>query len=168
MWSYVIGDTVKFVDLDPPRILVTGRTSYMLSTFGEHLIGEQIETAVSLAAGTIDATISDYSVGSVMPEKEGELGGHLYIVEFLETEISQARLNTFGQTLDQKLVDTNEDYKAHRSGGFGLHAPAIHAVPPGSFAAWMKSRGKLGGQNKVPRIINDTALFQSLRDQVKS
>ncbi|MBT7293962.1 MAG: auxin-regulated protein [Rhodospirillaceae bacterium] len=167
MWSYVIGDTVKFVDLDPPRILVTGRTSYMLSAFGEHLIGEQIESAVTSGADAINATISDYSVGSVMPEKEGELGGHLYIVEFLETDMNEARLNTFAQTLDQKLVETNEDYKAHRSGGFGLHAPKIHAVPPGTFATWMKSRGKLGGQNKVPRIINDAELFQNLRDQVK-
>ncbi len=162
IWSYVVGDTVKFVDLDPPRILVTGRTSYMLSAFGEHLIGEQIETAVTAGADAINGTISDYSVGSVMPEKEGELGGHLYIVELLETAMNETLLNIFSQTLDRKLIDTNEDYKAHRSEGFGLHAPEIRAVPPGTFAAWMKSRGKLGGQHKVPRIINDADLFRDL------
>lgn len=167
IWSYVLGDTVKLVERDPPRLLVTGRTTYMLSTFGEHLIGEQIESAIAVAADAIDATVSDYSVGSLMPEGEGELGGHLYIVEFLETAMSETQLETFSQTLDQKLVDTNEDYKAHRSGGFGLNLPKIHAVPPGTFSNWMKSRGKLGGQNKVPRIINDLELFQSLRDQVK-
>jgi hypothetical protein len=168
IWSYVLGDTVKFVDLDPPRILVTGRTSYMLSTFGEHLIGEQIESAASAAAAAIDATISDFSVGSLMPEKEGELGGHLYIVEFLETAMNDTLLDIFSQTLDRELVNSNEDYKAHRSEGFGLNPPIIRAVPPGTFAGWMKSRGKLGGQHKVPRIINDADLFQNLRDYVGS
>ncbi len=163
MWSYVLGDTVKFVDLDPPRILVTGRTSYMLSAFGEHLIGEQIERAVTSGANAIDATISDYSVGPIMPEKEGELGYHLYIVEFLEGDVSAERLDRFGYTLDRELIDNNEDYNAHRSEGFGLHAPRILPVSPGSFAAWMKSRGKFGGQHKVPRIINDHDLFRNLR-----
>jgi len=167
IWSYVLGDTVKLIERDPARLLVTGRTSYMLSTFGEHLIGEQIETAVALAAETIDAMVSDFSVGSVMPGKEGELGGHLYIVEFMGDALSESQLKTFSQTIDKKLIDTNDDYKAHRSDGFGLHAPEIRAVPPGTFAAWMKSRGKLGGQNKVPRIINDMDLFQNLRDHVK-
>ncbi len=166
MWSYVLGDTVRFVDLDPPRILITGRTSYMLSTFGEHLIGEQIESAVTLSADAISATISEYSVGSVMPEGQGELGGHVYIIEFLETDVSPKRLDTFSKTLDRELMDNNEDYKAHRSEGFGLRAPAIFTVPPGSFAAWMKRRGKLGGQHKVPRIINDQDLFQHLRSHV--
>jgi len=162
LWSYVLGDTVRFVNLDPPRILITGRTSYMLSTFGEHLIGEQIESAVTLSADAIGATISEYSVGSLMPEKEGELGGHLYIVEFLETDVSQKKLDKFGKTLDRELIDNNEDYKAHRSEGFGLHAPTIFAVPPGSFTTWMKRRGQLGGQHKVPRIINDRDLFRHL------
>ncbi len=134
----------------------------MLSTFGEHLIGEQIESAVTLSADAIGATISEYSVGSLMPEKEGELGGHLYIVEFLETDVSQKKLDKFGKTLDRELIDNNEDYKAHRSEGFGLHAPTIFAVPPGSFTTWMKRRGQLGGQHKVPRIINDRDLFRHL------
>ena len=166
LWSYVLGDTVRFVNLDPPRILITGRISYMLSTFGEHLIGEQIESAVTTSADTIGVTISEYAVGSMMPEKEGERGGHLYIVEFLQTDVSQKQLDIFGETLDGELIKNNEDYKAHRSEGFGLHAPAIFAVPPGSFNAWMKKRDQLGGQHKVPRIINDHDLFRNLRSHM--
>ena len=84
LWSYVVGDTVRIVDRDPPRILVTGRTSYMLSAFGEHLIGEEIEKAVAAAAAAIGACVSDFSVGAIFPRGEGELGGHLYIVEFAD------------------------------------------------------------------------------------
>ena len=94
------------------------------------------------------------------------MGGHVYIIEFLETDVSPKRLDTFSKTLDRELMDNNEDYKAHRSEGFGLRAPAIFTVPPGSFAAWMKRRGKHGGQHKVPRIINDQDLFQHLRSHV--
>lgn len=161
-WSYILGDTVKLVDRDPPRVLVTGRTAYSLSAFGEHLIGEEIENAVTAAANSISATISDFSVGSLFPEKEGELGGHLYIVEFREPDIGESQLDTFAATLDHELSGANADYKAHRAEGYGLNPPKIRLVRSGTFAGWMKSRGKLGGQNKVPRIINDQALFQEL------
>lgn len=164
MWSYVLGDTVKLVHRDPPRILITGRTSYMLSAFGEHLIGAEIENAVTAAADAIGATISDYSVGPLMPEREGDVGGHLYIVEFLEADIAPARRETFAKALDQGLADINANYKARRSDDFGLNPPIIHAVPPGTFAGWMKSRGTLGGQHKVPRVINDAELFRKLRE----
>lgn len=164
VWSYVVGDTVRLVERDPPRLLVTGRTSYMLSAFGEHLIGEEIEHGVATAAEAIGEMVADFSVGAVFPKAKGELGRHLYIVEFGEAPPGASKLAEFAKTLDAALCETNEDYEAHRAGGFGLHAPRIHAVPHGTFAAWMKKRGKLGGQNKVPRIINDEALLQDLRD----
>jgi hypothetical protein len=167
VWSYVVGDTVRLVERDPPRLLVTGRTSYMLSAFGEHLIGEEIEHGVATAAEAIGEMVADFSVGAVFPKAKGELGRHLYIVEFGEVP-STERLALFEKSLDGALCETNEDYEAHRAGGFGLHAPRIHAVPHGTFAAWMKKRGKLGGQNKVPRIMNDEALFQDLRDFTKA
>ncbi|MEE8505966.1 MAG: GH3 auxin-responsive promoter family protein [Kiloniellales bacterium] len=163
LWAYVIGDTVKFVDLDPPRILVTGRTSYTLSAFGEHLIDEEIEESVTAAADAIGAAVIDYSAGPLFPEREGELGGHLYVVEFVERVPDAQRLGEFTRALDEELAATNDDYKAHRAGGYGMRAPRVHAVEPGSFAAWMKERGQLGGQHKVPRIINDPELFRNLR-----
>ena len=164
LWSYFIGDTVEFVDLDPPRVLITGRTAYMLSAFGEHLIDAEIEEAVTAAADGIDETVTDYSVGAVFPERESELGGHLYFVEFGGGVPEAGLMARFTDELDRTLCETNEDYAAHRAGGYGMKPPEVRAVTPGTFAAWMKSHGKLGGQNKVPRVINDTDLFDGLRN----
>lgn len=160
-WGYVIGDTVRFVSLNPPRLLITGRTSYSLSAFGEHLIGEEIEDAVAAAAAAGGLTVTDFSVGALYPKAAGELGGHLYIVEF-EALPSSAAGAAFAKAIDETLKARNDDYRAHRSDGFGMHAPDVRAVPPGTFARWMKSRGRMGGQNKVPRIINDQQLFHDL------
>jgi hypothetical protein len=160
-WGYVIGDTVKFVSLDPPRILITGRTSYMMSAFGEHLIGEEVEDAVADAAFACGLTVTDFSMGAVYPERAGELGGHLFVVEFEHPPAADA-LRSFESAIDERLKARNDDYRAHRSDGFGMHAPRVRAVAPGTFAAWMKARGRLGGQNKVPRIINDQQLFADL------
>jgi hypothetical protein len=162
-WSYVIGDTVKLISRDPIRLLVTGRTSYSLSAFGEHLIDAEIEESIAAAAAEIGESIVDYSVGPVFPQKPGEKGGHLYIVEFGNPVADRARLDRFAQRLDALLSETNEDYASHRFGGFGLGAPQVIEMAPGSFAEWMKRRGRLGGQNKVPRIINDAELLANLR-----
>lgn len=161
LYAYVIGDTVRFVDVKTPRLLVTGRTSYMLSAFGEHLIGEEIESAVSDAAWAIGADVTDFSVGPVFPERPGELGRHLYIVECAAAPAADAATR-FAALIDADLQRRNDDYRAHRAEGHGLHAPEVRIVPPGAFAAWMASRGKAGGQNKVPRIVTDRALFDSL------
>ncbi|MBN8548255.1 MAG: GH3 auxin-responsive promoter family protein [Deltaproteobacteria bacterium] len=164
LWSYIIGDTVKFVDRNPARLLITGRISYYLSAFGEHLLGEEIESAISKAAEAANSTITDYSVGAVYPQSTAELGGHLYIVEFAEGQAPKTTAHeTFITTLDQQLRRANEDYEAHRANNFGLSGPKLAVVKPGTFAAWMKARGKLGGQNKVPRIISDAELFDNLQ-----
>lgn len=164
LWSYVIGDTVRLIGRDPPRVLITGRTSYTLSAFGEHLIGEEIEDAISAAADGIAVAVTDYAVGTVHSVSSGDLGHHLYIVEFAEELAEPQRLEAFARILDEHLAATNEDYAVHRAGGYGLKAPRVTAVAPGTFAAWMKSRGQLGGQHKVPRVINDPDLFQALRE----
>ncbi len=161
LWAYVVGDMVRLVDRSPPRILMTGRTAQMLSAFGEHLIGEEIEAAIADAAHAITTSVTDYAVGSLFPNDDSARGGHLYVVEF-DTPPEPERLEQFATVLDSHLCETNEDYAAHRAEGFGLDAPRLRPVPHGSFAAWMKSRGKLGGQHKVPRVINDPALFADL------
>jgi hypothetical protein len=163
LFSYVIGDTVRFVDIKTPRVLVTGRTSYMLSAFGEHLIGEEIEQAVTKGAQRIGTGVTDFSVGALYPEAEGELGGHLYIVEF-ERGISDEQTASFADLVDRELQLMNDDYRAHRAEGHGLNAPRVVVLPAGGFAAWMAGRGKAGGQNKVPRVINDRDLFMNLRN----
>jgi hypothetical protein len=162
VWAYLLGDTVRFLSHRPPRLVVTGRISYMMSAFGEHLIGEEIEDAVATAARTIAADVTDFALGAIFPERDGELGGHLFLVEFARTP-EAADIVRFAATLDARLSERNDDYRAHRAEGFGLAAPQVEAVAPGFFAQWMKSRGRLGGQNKVPRVINDPDLFSELR-----
>jgi hypothetical protein len=156
LWAYVIGDTVRFVDKNPPRILITGRTTYWLSGFGEHLLAEQIETGIAEAAAAIGADVTDYSVSAVY-----ERAGHLYVTEFAGGPPDQERLAQFAKTLDATLRRIVNDYDYYRKDG-RIVLPEIRPVPPGTFASWMKSRGKLGGQNKVPRIINDEALWGNL------
>ena len=161
LWSYIMGDTVRFVSLRPPRILVTGRVSYSLSAFGEHLIGEEIEGALAAAAGAIGASVTDFSVSPIYPAQTGAVGYHLYAVEF-PAPVPAHDCAKFAQLLDKKLCATNADYASHRAGNLSMLAPQIKVLPPGTFANWMRSRGKLGGQNKVPRIILDAPLFESL------
>ena len=165
LWRYLVGDTVTLVERDPPRVLVTGRTSYMLSAFGEHVIGAEVEQAVAEAARAIGATVSDFAAGSLFPGEAGARGGHLYVVELgAEADGPAAgRRGRFAERLDAALCRLNDDYAAHRAGGYGMDPPRVRFLPPGGFAAWMKSRGKLGGQNKVPRIVNDPELFAGLR-----
>jgi len=162
LWAYIVGDIVRFVGRDPPRLLVTGRLSYTLSAFGEHLTGEEIEGAVTAAAEAIGAGVRDFSAGALYADRAGEIGGHLFIVEF-ERPVAVGELARFAETLDRDLMRRNLDYQAHRAGGFGLHPPRIAALRSGGFAEWMRRRRRLGSQNKVPRVIADPALFADLR-----
>jgi hypothetical protein len=161
LWSYVLGDTVRFVHRSPPRLLVTGRLSYGLSAFGEHLIGEEIEGAVAAAAQAINRDVDDWTVGVRFPDGDAR-GWHVYLVEFAGGAVVDEELTRFVTTLDARLQQANDDYRAHRTGDLQLGRPEVRAVPAATFAAWMKSRGKLGGQNKVPRVIHDEALWNGL------
>lgn len=160
LWSYVIGDTVKVVNRAPPRVLITGRTSWAVSFFGEHLIDAEIETAIAAAAQSIGAMVTDFTLGADLPA-DG-VGGHVFLVEFDQAPAPD-RVAAFAQRLDRELAALNDDYRAHRAEGFGLRAPEVHVVQPGGFARWMKAQGRLGGQNKVPRVIGDSARFEAAR-----
>ncbi len=162
LWAYVLGDTVRLVGRDPPRLVVTGRTSYSLSAFGEHLIAEEVEDSVAVAAATAGLTVVDYVVGAVVPERAGELGHHRFVVEFAPSLPARDALAAFARALDDALAATNDDYKAHRAGDVGMGAPRVLAVAPGAFQAWLASRGQLGGQHKVPRLIADRALLDGV------
>lgn len=159
LWSYVLGDTVRFVETRPPRVLVTGRTSYMMSAFGEHLIAEEVETAVAAAAAEQGADVTDYTLGAVFPVREGDLGHHRLLIEFRSPLADPA---AFAAKFDSILIERNDDYRAHREGGFGLGPPQVVPVSAGAFNAWMAASGRLGGQNKVPRILTDRDRFAQL------
>jgi hypothetical protein len=166
LWSYVIGDVVRFVDTAPPRLVITGRTAYMLSSFGEHLTGELVETAVLRAAEETSVEVTEFAVGTHFCETPGALGHHVYVAEAAGEMPEPARVQAMARAVDRILQAANEDYEERRAVVAGVEAPRMHVAPAGSFAAWMKRRGKLGGQNKVPRVINDAALFDDLLDFV--
>jgi hypothetical protein len=160
LWSYVLGDTVRLVSLDPPRLLVTGRTAQDLSAFGEHLSSAELDVAVVAAAAAIGARIADYTAAALPPRLDEPRGGHLFVVEF---DPAGADTVAFAQALDAALGHGNADYAVHRRGDFGMLPPRVLLMPPGGFARWMASRGKLGGQHKVPRVIADPAMLAELR-----
>ncbi|GAB5467804.1 MAG: GH3 auxin-responsive promoter family protein [Rhodospirillales bacterium] len=167
-FAYILGDTVRLVSLDPPRILITGRTATSLSAFGEHLIEEEIQQALTEASTALNLAVTDFSVGPVFPLAEERRGHHLYIVEFSEGLPESERLARFASLIDETLCRINDDYRDHRDGDLQMKAPEVLAAPPGTFFAWMKARGRLGGQNKVPRVIADPELLESLVAAVAS
>jgi len=168
LWSYIIGDMVRFVDTTPPRVLMVGRTSYMLSAVGEHVIGEELDKCLMIAAEKSGLEISEYSVGAIFPKTPQELVGHQYVIEFRNDNPSEEALRVLMDTLDSELQTLNEDYLAHRRNEFGLYPPKLLVARQGAFNEWMKGRGKLGGQNKVPRVINNQEIFQGLLSAVRN
>jgi hypothetical protein len=152
MWAHVIGDTVRFESLDPPLISFTGRTKYTLSAFGEHLVSEEVEAAIAHASAATGARVRDWHVGPVFA---GALGYHQYVVEFLDEPLDVER---FRANLDADLSRRNADYQAHRAQVVCIPSPAMIVARAGGFESWMRRRGKLGGQNKVPRMDNSGAL----------
>ncbi|AGA25978.1 GH3 family domain-containing protein [Singulisphaera acidiphila] len=158
MWSHLIGDTVRFESVDPPLLTFTGRTKYTLSAFGEHLISEEVEAAVASASASSGASVREWHVGPVF---QGALGHHLFVFEFLQPPDD---LTAFRRALDTDLAKRNADYQAHRVEGVGLPLPALLMTRPGGFDAWMRSRGKLGGQHKVPRMDSEGKLTEQLAE----
>jgi GH3 auxin-responsive promoter len=162
LWSYLLGDTVRFLDRLPPRLLVTGRTAYGLSAFGEHLTGEELEAALLGAAAAKGVLVAEYTVGPVF---EGARGGHRWLVETAAPAGTDAA-PALARTLDAALQRANDDYAAHRR-GTQLAPPEVVLLPPGAFAAWMRAQGKLGGQHKVPRVIADPERFAAAEAELR-
>lgn len=156
MWGHVIGDTVRFERLDPPLLTFTGRTRYTLSAFGEHVISEEVEGAVGVATAATGGTVKDWHMGPIFHER---LGHHVFVAEFLTPP---ADLAAFRSSFDAELSRRNAHYEWFRSDGGGLVLPELIAASPGSFDDWMRSRGKLGGQHKVPRMDSSGTLTGEL------
>jgi hypothetical protein len=156
LWSYVLGDTVRLVDRVPPRLVVSGRISYFMNAFGEHLTSEQIEEALLDAAGASGVEIGEFMFGPLFP-RESRQPTHRLVVECAEAPDP----GRFSILLDQALRASNANFGDDRQYG-RLAAPLVTFLPPGSFAAWMKRRGKLGGQHKVPRVVQDERPFDEL------
>lgn len=159
LYSYVLGDTVRFTSLKPPRLVVTGRVENFLSAFGEHLIVEEAEDAITYACNKTDSEIEEFTVAPFFPDKVKELPYHEWLIEFRK---EPSDIEEFAAHVDQKLRERNNDYNEHRSKDLSIDKPKIIPLRKGSFHNWMKSEGKLGGQHKVPRLKNDRSIADKL------
>jgi hypothetical protein len=150
LWRYKIGDTVKFTSVNPYRIKISGRTKHFINAFGEEVIVENAEIAVTRACEATGAIILNYTAAPMFMDK-GRRGGHEWMIEFAK---QPSDLQHFTRILDHTLREINSDYDAKRYKNMALQDPIIHSVPEGTFYNWMKKRNKLGGQHKVPRLFN--------------
>lgn len=164
LWAYSLGDTVKFVSLNPYRIIVTGRIKHFTSAFGEHVIAEEVEEAVKLAIDQFDANILEFHVAPQVNPGNNELPYHEWFVEF-ETEPSD--IKKLAAFIDEYMQKRNPYYKDLREGNI-LKELIIRPVEKHGFNNFMKSVGKLGGQNKLPRLSNDRNIADSLKKYLKA
>jgi hypothetical protein len=167
LWSYVLGDIVRFVDTLTPRVLVRGRVGQGLSAFGEHLLLREIEAAMSDASRSLGVVASEYTVAAVIPARWKAPGHHRYYLE----GAAPADYDLGGRLaarLDHALAHLNHRYEDNRRGGVVIGAPEVCFVAAGTFGAWMKRHNRLGGQYKVPRILTDSALHADLRGHLEN
>ena len=164
LWGYSIGDTIKFVSKDPYRIVVTGRIKHFISAFGEHVIGEEVEYALMTAAKEENLEIIEFTVAPQVNPKEGGLPYHEWFVEF---ETMPADMTAFATTVNNYLRTKNIYYEDLMAGGI-LQPLKISVMQKNAFIEYMKSIGKLGGQNKVPRLGNDRKIADALQPWVQA
>lgn len=158
LWRYLIGDTVKFTSISPYRIKITGRTKHHINVFGEELIIENAEDALKAACIKTNAVIKDYTVGPVFMDGKKQ-GAHEWIIEFTTAPKS---INFFTEILDNALKNINSDYEAKRYNNLTLTMPLVHKANENLFYDWLKQKGKLGGQHKIPRLSNDRSFINEL------
>jgi len=158
LWGYNIGDTVQFVSKNPYRILVTGRIKHYISAFGEHVIGKEVEAAILAATASEDVRFTEFTVAPQITPPEGGLPYHEWLIEF---EKPPADLTAFAQRIDHFMCQQNIYYQDLIAGKV-LQPLKIVTLPKDCFRNLMKTRGKLGGQNKPPRLSNDRAMAEAL------
>ncbi len=156
LWGYNIGDTIKFVSASPYRIVVTGRTKHFISTFGEHVIGEEVEQSLLKAAEEEHVHITEFTVAPMLNHNEKSY--HQWLIEF---EQEPSDLSVFSKKVDDNLRGKNIYYDDLIKGNI-LQPLKISVLKKGGFIEYMKSVGKLGGQNKVPRLSNDRKIADEL------
>lgn len=162
LWRYMIGDTIKFTSTSPYRIAVSGRTKHFINAFGEELIIENAEEGLKRACEATGATINDFTAGPVYMHN-GQSGAHEWLIEF---ENEPDDLNRFIEVLDESLKALNSDYDAKRTNNLTMGPPLVKPVPNRTFYDWLKSKNKLGGQHKIPRLSNNRDYLDDILEQV--
>ena len=161
LWSYLLGDTVRFVSLDPPQLVITGRTGHFVNAFGENVIVEEVERAAAAACASTHAELVEFTVAPVYPRGPGYPARHEWAIEF---RAPPGNLESFARAVDDTLQALNTDYRTKRAQDVGMALPCIRAVPPGSFHRWLAARNKLGDQHKVPRASNQRDVIEAVLD----
>ncbi len=158
LWRYLIGDTIRFTQKYPFKFVITGRTKQFINAFGEEVIVDNAEKAFQIACERTNATISEYTGGPIYMN-DNQKGAHQWIIEFAKKPDD---LDHFIQLFDGALKTINSDYEAKRHKNLSLEMPHVVVAKDGLFYEWMKSRGKVGGQNKIPRLANDRQYLDQL------
>lgn len=156
LWRYIVGDTIKFTSLFPFKIKVTGRTKHFINAFGEELIIENTDRAIAKACENTNSGFKEYTVAPKYLDGT-EKGAHEWVVEFTNPP---EKIEQFKEILDTELKKLNSDYEAKRK--MILVSPIIHLAKQGTFNNWLKSKNKLGGQNKIPRLRNDREFIEEI------
>ena len=163
LWRYIVGDTIQFTSLTPYRIKVSGRLKHFINAFGEEVIVDNTDQAIAKACAETGAVVNDYSAAPVyMTGKEN--GAHEWIIEF---EKLPCPIDVFTASLDKHLRSINSDYEAKRYKDIALRMPIIHIMPKDGFKTWLKDKGKLGGQHKVPRLSNERKYLEEMMPYTK-
>ena len=158
LWRYLLGDTVQFTSLHPFRVRVSGRLKHYINAFGEELIVDNTDKAIAIASEKTSAVVNDYTAAPVY-FSEQDNGAHEWLIEF---EKAPADINAFTNELDTALKQVNSDYEAKRYKDIALRLPVLKVLRKGTFEAWLKSKGKLGGQHKVPRLSNERTYVEEI------
>ena len=158
LWRYILGDTISFTSLLPYKFKITGRTQSFINCFGEEVIVDNAEKAIAYACKQTNAVLKEYTVGPKFMEDNSK-GGHEWLIEF---EKEPTNLEEFTKYLDQELREINSDYDAKRTMDLALELPTVHLQAKGTFDCWLQEKGKLGGQNKVPRLSNDRRILEEI------
>ena len=164
LWRYLIGDTVTFTSLKPHKIKITGRIKHFINAFGEELIIENAEKALSAASKKTNANIKDFTAAPIYMSEKGT-GGHEWIIEFSQ---QPDNFEQFIYELDNTLKSINTDYAAKRYKDMTIKMPVVHIANDNLFHNWLKQKGKLGGQNKVPRLSNNRDYIDELLELNKN
>src|SRR6185437_5277403 len=158
LWRYKIGDTVRFTSKNPYRIKISGRTKHYINAFGEELMIENAEKAMAIACEHTNSIVTDFTAAPVFFSRDGN-GAHEWLIEF---EKDPHDFQEFIMHLDETLKQLNSDYEAKRFKDMALQSPIVRKLNKGTFYEWMKKRGKLGGQNKVPRLSNSREFVEDI------
>jgi len=158
LWRYLVGDTIQFTSLNPFRIKVTGRLKHFINAFGEEVIVDNSDSAIASASEKTGAIVNDYTAAPIYFSEQTN-GAHEWMIEF---EKEPPSLEQFVYELDSSLKSLNSDYEAKRHKNIALRMPVVHILKKGIFNNWLKRKGKLGGQHKVPRLSNDRKFIEEL------